>query len=254
VNNIKIFLIQTIDNIVAHDFSFILIEAIKYHNWYENEKVYDYILQEDTKLPLDNNDKPYKDDLKGIIPIGSVEFVVKYLNDYYNISNIKPLNIPQELMKPEYLKRWVKIIKTDVNTINAGNTPIFVKDNSKIKGWTNIVEYNRGYPPGEYIISEVVEIDSEWRAFVFNNRLVGLQNYSGDFTMFPDVKLIKKMISDFNYNSAYTLDIGINEKNGTFIIECHDFFSCGLYGFSDYKVLPLMFIDTWNKLIGGKKV
>jgi len=94
VKNIKTFLIQTIDNMVAHDFSFTLIEAIKYHNWYQNKKVYDYFLQEDIKLPLDEDDKPYKDDLEEIIPVGSVEFVLKYLNDYYNINNIKPFNIP----------------------------------------------------------------------------------------------------------------------------------------------------------------
>ena len=249
VNNIKTFFIQTINNRVTHDFSFTLIETINYHNWYENKQVYDYILLEDIELSLDDNGKPY-DDLEGIVPIGSVEFVLKYLNDYYNISNIKPLNIPKQLMKPEYLKRWVKIHQNNSNTINAGDTPIFVKDNTKIKGWTNIVEYNRVFPPGEYLISEYIEIDSEWRAFIFNNRLIGLQNYSGDFTIFPDVELIKKMIFDFNYPSAYTLDVGINDK-GTFVIECHDFFSCGLYGFSDYKVLPLMFINTWNKLIGG---
>jgi len=256
VNNIKTFLIQTINNRVIHDFSFTLIESINYHNWYNNKKVYDYILQETTQLPLDENYKPYKEDLEGIIPVGSVEFVLKYLNNYYNINNIKPLNIPQQLMKPEYTKRWVKIDKTNSdiisNIINTSDKPIFVKDNCKIKGWINIVESNKGYPAGEYLISEYIEIDSEWRAFVFNNRLVGLQNYSGDFTIFPDVELIKKMITDFNYNSAYTLDVGINQKDGTFVVEAHDFFSCGLYGMSDYKVLPLMFINTWNKLIGGK--
>lgn len=243
MKNIKTFLIQTIDNMITYDFSFTLIEAIKYHNWYNNKKVYDYWLQEDTVLN-------YKEDVIDTIPIGSVDFVLKYLNDYYDINNIKPLNIPQELMKPEYTKRWIKTVKTDSDTINTGS-PIFVKDNTKIKGWTNIVEYNRGYPPGEYLISELIDIDSEWRVFVFNQTLYGIQNYSGDFTMFPDVKLIKEMIKNYNNNGAYTLDIGIN-NDGTFIIECHDFFSCGLYGFSDYKMLPLMFINTWNKLINTK--
>lgn len=248
---IKTFLIQTIDGRVAHDFSFTLLEAINYCNWHENKKVYDYILTKNTYLPLNNDGEPYKEDLEQIIPIGSVEFVLKYLNKYYNINNIKPLNIPQELRKPEYLKRWVDILRVNTNNtiiIDFGTQPMFIKDNTKIKGITEIFNPVRGYPIGEYLISEVVEIDSEWRAFVFNNRLVGLQNYLGDFTMFPDVELIKKMISDFNYNSAYTLDVGINDK-GTFIIECHDFFSCGLYGFADYKLLPLMFINTWNKLI-----
>ncbi|MFA7664269.1 MAG: ATP-grasp domain-containing protein [Clostridia bacterium] len=215
------------------------------------------MLQKGTKLPLDNDGKPYEGDLQSIIPIGSVEFVLKYLNDYYNITNIKPLNIPDELDRYKYTKR--KIFYSNSNGIihlphdkyfeNLNpSTKFFVKSNDKIKGFTDIIQY-KDIPQGEYLISELIDIDSEWRAFVFNNRLVGLQNYSGDFTLFPDVKLINEMVHDFNYNSTYTLDVGINKKDGTFIVECHDFFSCGLYGFSDYRVLPLMFINTWNKII-----
>ena len=125
---------------------------------------------------------------------------------------------------------------------------MFIKDNTKIKGIAEIFIPNRGYPTGEYLISELIDIESEWRSFIFNKKLIGLQNYSGDFTMFPNVELINEMIKDYSNNGAYTLDVGINDK-GTFVIECHDFFSCGLYGFSDYKMLPLMFINTWNKLI-----
>jgi len=234
---------------IVHDFSFALIEAIRYHNWYYNENVYNYVLSETTDRPKLNSTQYYP--LEDIIPIGTVEFVLEYLKKYYIIDNVKPINIPQELMKSEYLKRWVNIHKSETNVINAGDTPIFVKDNTKIKGWANIVKPNGGYPPGEYLISEVVNIDSEWRAFVYNNELVGLQNYLGDFTLFPDVDLIKQMIQDYkSAPKAYALDVGINEK-GTFIIECHDFFSCGLYGFADYKLLPIMFISTWNKLING---
>lgn len=243
----KTFLIQTVDGRIVHDFSFTLIEAIRYHNWYYNENVYNYVLSETTDRPKLNSTQYYP--LEDIIPIGTVEFVLEYLKKYYIIDNVKPINIPQELMKPEYLKRWVKIHKSETNVINTGDIPIFVKDNTKIKGWANIVKPNRGYPPGEYLISEVVNIDSEWRAFVYNGQLVGLQNYAGDFTWFPDVCTIKNMIRDFKTNpKAYTLDVGINEK-GTFIIECHTFFSCGLYGFADYKLLPLMFISTWNELV-----
>ena len=47
---------------------------------------------------------------------------------------------------------------------------------------------------------------------------------------------------------AYTLDIGVKWKEGgneTFVIECHDFYSCGLYGFSDLNKLPFMF-NRWH--------
>jgi len=79
--------------------------------------------------------------------------------------------------------------------------------------------------------------------------LVGLQNYTGDFTMFPNVNKINEMIQTYKSSPvAYTLDIGINDKD-TFVIEVHDFFSCGLYGFSNHKILPFMFSKWFNNHI-----
>lgn len=125
----KTFLIQSADKTILHDFSFTLIEAIKYHNWLYDDAVYNYVLSETTNRPKLNPVQYYP--LEEIIPIGSVKFVLEYLKKYYNIDNIKPLNIPEELMKPEYLKRWIKIHKSETNVINAGDTPIFVKVNTK---------------------------------------------------------------------------------------------------------------------------
>jgi len=257
VGYIKTFLIQTIENRVVHDFSFVLIEAINYHNWYNNEKTYDYMLRNNTCIPIeiDKYGNPYEKDSNDIVPIGSVEFVLDFLNRYYNINNVKPLNIPQELRKPEYLKRWIVEKTTDWDTINAGNISFFVKDNSKIKGWTNIVEPNRSYPPGDYLISELIDIDSEWRAFVYNRELVGLQNYSGDFMMWPNTDSILRMIHLYNdCPPAYTLDIGINREVGTFLIEVHNFYSCGLYGFADNRILPDMFEKSFKWVINKYKV
>jgi hypothetical protein len=254
---IKTFLIQTVDDMVVHDFSFTLIEAIKYHNWYygrDNEKVYDYILQENTKLPTDEHGKPYKDDIEGIIPIGTVEFVLEYINKYYSIDNIKPINIPIELRQWKYTKRRIITNKELDEVPYLPSEKCFVKSASKIKELTDTVQYKNIPKNKELLISELVDIESEWRAFVFNSRLVGLQNYSGDFAMFPDVELIESMINNYKMcPAAYTLDVGINNEQGTFIIEVHDFFSCGLYGFSDHRILPKMFISTWNKLIGKTK-
>ena len=54
------------------------------------------------------------------------------------------------------------------------------------------------------------------------------------------------MIKDYKDSPlSYTLDVGIN-NNGTFIIEVHPFVSCGLYGFSDYRILCYMFENGFN--------
>lgn len=56
----RTFLIQTIDNKIKHDFSFQLLEAIDYQNWYYNEKRYDVILSKNC-------------DIENCIPVGAVE-------------------------------------------------------------------------------------------------------------------------------------------------------------------------------------
>lgn len=236
----KVFLIQTIEGQVVHDFSFQLIEAIRYHNWYSNEQTYRFILSETVK-ELD------------AIPIGSLEFVFDYMNLNLNIpkEKIKPINVPIQLTNKSYTQRNCSVLKsTDLVFFKH---PLFIKSATQYKTFTEIVDSNDNIPNDLYFVSEVIEIESEWRGFVFNGELVGLQNYTGDFTLFPDVMIIRAMISAYTSSPlAYTLDVGIN-KIGTFIIEVHPFVSCGLYGFRENRVLPQMFINGFKSLVHQAK-
>lgn len=235
----KTFLIQTINGKIKHDFSFQLLEAIEYQNWYYNEKRYNIILSDTHKT-------------ENCIPVGTVEFVLSYLKEYHEIEEVKPINIPSCLMKLTFLKRHVEIVNTNNTPIIIKDKPLFIKDNCKIKGFADIITKSSNLK-GEFLVSELINIDSEWRAFVYDKKLVGLQNYSGDFTLFPDVDLIKEMIKHYTYcPPAYTLDVGLNKKEGTFLIEVHNFFSCGLYGFSDSRILPQMFIRSFNYILQNK--
>jgi hypothetical protein len=242
------FLIQTIDNRIKHDFSFYLLDGIEYRNWYNGTECYTYTLSEKIIRPLLNQYQFYS--LKNIVPVGTVEFVHEFLEKYHGIKDIKPINIPEVLMKEEYTKRKVWIINNDKEWFNVNDESLFVKSNTKIKGHCDVINKNQGCPAGEFLISETIDIDSEWRIFVYKNKIVGAQNYLGDFRMTPNYKLIEEMIGIYKDSlPAYTLDIGINDKNGTFILEVHNFYSCGLYGFCDRKILPQMFINTFKYLI-----
>lgn len=233
------FLIQTFNGKIKHDFSFHLIEAINYQNWFYNEMKYRYETCDDiNNIYINTNIKNY-------IPIGSVEFVLEFLAEQFGIENVKPINIPLELRKNKYLKRHVQSHYGQPVVVNSQKW--FVKSEDKIKGFTNILNIGDWIPEGNFLMSDLINIESEWRIFIFNNRLVGLQNYSGDFIMFPDIELIQNMVNNYiNCPPVYTLDVGINKKDGTFIIEVHNFFSCGLYGFADYRILPQMFIQAFK--------
>jgi hypothetical protein len=231
------FLIQKCQKEVVHDFAFTLLEAIRFNNWLQNrnkilyrfiDTEYDSVTQKFTKLEFKSTDVKY-------IPIGSVEFVTEFLKCFYNRTP-KPLNIPQDLLKPIFTQRFV-FNGTEKEIVGKK----FVKSNDKIKAYTEIVDDNTDVPEGNYQISDVIDIDSEWRAFVYKSKLRGLVNYGGEFTIFPRVDTIKGMICNYIYAPiAYTLDVGIC-NGATVIIEIHDFFSCGLYGFADLSILPQMF-------------
>lgn len=227
------FLIQTINGKVKHDFSFALIESCEYQNWYyDNNGFKCHFTDNVVKL---NEKKEY-------IPIGSVEFVIEYLKKYYNLIP-KPNNVPNELMHEKWSGR---------NVINGTEKDIigekFVKSNDKIKHFTEICQ---NAPKGKYQISDLINIQSEWRAFVYKKELVGLKNYSGRFDIFPNVNKIKKMINAYKSQPiSFTLDVAVLSDKNTVIIEVHDFFSCGLYGFSDHKILPYMFSKWFYSFVG----
>ena len=233
------FLIQKCYKEIRHDFAFTLLEAIRFNNWLQNRKkiIYKYIDTEFNDIGFTKLN--FKPEHKNYVPIGSVNFVSAYLQYFHDITP-KPQNIPNELLKPELLQRFVfNGTEREIEGVK------FVKSNDKIKAYTEIVNDSTDVPEGNYQISDVISIDSEWRAFIYRGKLVGLQNYCGEFTLFPQVSAIKKMIAEYKSAPiAYTLDIGVAHTPPfayTFIIEAHDFFSCGLYGFADLAILPQMF-------------
>lgn len=231
------FLIQSENGGVSLDFCFALIQALQYNNWIYNTDTYRYTLLEDV-MTGDNADQVG-------IPVGSVEFVLAYLKSRHN-AEPKPVNIPEELLEPKYTKRTV-FYQENPNIINK----CFVKSHDRIKHFAEVIGPEDVKEPlrGNFMISELVEIESEWRAFVYKGELVGLQNYSGDFTVFPDMYAVNDMIRSYTSAPiAFTLDVGVN-SSGTFIIEVHDFYSCGLYGFNDHKILPFMFSRWFHEYI-----
>jgi hypothetical protein len=231
------FLIQTIDGEVKHDFSFALIESLRYQAWADKTSPFMYTYMDTNGLRL-NQFKPIYSDY---IPVGSVEFVSDFLFQFFGKIPL-PINIPAELMSEDFTHRHVKN-GTELDIVQKS----FVKSNDKIKSFTEICDHA---PIGNYQISDIIEIESEWRAFVYNGELVGLQNYSGSFTEFPNVYLIKVMINAYKSAPiAYTLDVAITKGGWTSVIEAHDFFSCGLYGFADHKILPFMFSRWYQEYI-----
>ena len=232
------FLIQTKRETVVPmplDFIFHLEQAIDYHEWFYQTHHYGKIYSD----TVDDITRP-----ECIIPVGTVEFVCDYFKAHYG--NVpKPWNVPESLFL--YAKRKIKNNELPMGDVN------FVKSNDTIKEINNGAHNkDNPYTVGDnFQASEIVDdIQSEWRGFVFNGELLDIRSYSGEFDVFPDMIEVRSMIKDFTDSpEAYTIDVGVSPSRGTFLIEVHDFFSCGLYGFERYDLLPIMLCRCYYNLV-----
>lgn len=181
------------------------------------------------------------------IPVGTVEDTLKFY-EYHHDRLLLPINLDTLDID---LKR--KVFRGEHSDIPMG---WFHKEANLLKGeYTGIRDRWIPLPKDlrEYIISEPLELLAEWRCFIHKGAWVGMQQYQGNFRLHPDIKQVEDLLKELNLTRSYALDIGVDEKGVVYLIEIHDFYSCGLYGYSENYILP-MFVDSHKKIISYSTV
>lgn len=268
------FLVQKIDNKLTLDFCHELMVSQIYAKWRGDDFSIKYA--NDGRVP-EGIKRPQQ-----YIPVGTVEFVRGYINKYFpnNTKGLIPINVPDCLKT--YAGRYVwdidckeaipDALKPNDNVVYSspiwhedemtkiGNEPmqLFRKSLTKIKDETNgFIDYDVNNANdinkivGYQVSTSLNGILSEWRVFVYHNKVQQVCYYDGDPLVFPDAYRIKKMVERYGREDApvaYTLDVCVTEGS-TYVMEVHRFFSCGLYGFADYRVLPYMFSQSWHEMM-----
>jgi len=101
-----------------------------------------------------------------------------------------------------------------------------------------------------YSCKKINKILVEYRCFVYNKELVGIQYYSGDFKQRISLGFIKKAVDSFKSQPiAYCIDVALINDNGWLkhiVVEVNDLLSSGTYGFS-YKLLD-MYISRFKEI------
>lgn len=196
--------------------------------------------------------------IKEAIPVGTIDFVQAYLDAVYNINYMNPIEVPDELRLDRYLNRGYAVV--DKSELPSKGY-YFVKYASKLKEFSCTCdiesipkEPNKLLPKlthylkdGLYVLSEPVQILSEYRCFILRDKVIGIQFYDGDCMVMPsetDLNKLDEMVMRYSINphrpQAYTLDIALVKDKGLSILECHPFSSVGLYGLSDSS-LPICY-------------
>ena len=239
------FLLQTIKKRLVHDFTFELTRCEEYHKWIEDPITLRY------HEGMDFSQIKHPDTY---VPVGSVEFVSNYLKTFYPeaVNALKPLNVPEVLFP--FAGRTIANVRTPEDMTPFNNTAlVFVKSLDIIKdsrnGFIGMPDLIRceGFQ-----VSKPLDFMSEWRVFVFQDAIQDCRCYQGNNFAYPDPEVIKKMVSTYMFSGTspktYTLDVGVTTKGETVVVECHRFFSCGLYGFSQPNIYPAMLSQEWYEM------
>ena len=200
-----------------------------------------YLLMDYTELRKTNND--YSD----WIPIGSLEYVRTWLKKYKGIEEMKPIEVPEILRKEKYLGRSYDIVSFEDLELKGYK---FIKDIDKLKQFSftgdlgNLDKNDESiFISKNYLISNVVDIKSEYRVFVSDMSIKAIQFYDGDCTVFPNVSLLREMVGKYylvqDRPKSYTMDIAVLKNGRTIILEVHPVVSVGTYGYSEYALLNM---------------
>lgn len=234
---------------IRPDFQMELLRAKEYWDWRNNGKPDE---QKTIIEILGENDLGIEDGC----PVGSVEFCLDWFKKYYG-KQPQPMNVPKSLSYVVTSGRFIVnyTLPKDLDLLREDFKDyrlVYLKSNDLIKS-----SINGKYPiddsifellEGQIQVSSPDDIDSEWRVFIYRGKIIDIKCYSGDPFNIPGKTRVEKIIKTFeNPPIAYTLDLYMPKNFTTsYVMEVHDFFSCGLYGFSCYEKYPFM-LWRWFK-------
>lgn len=86
------------------------------------------------------------------------------------------------------------------------------------------------------------KIESEWRIYVQNHKLVDSRNYSGSVTINPDYSYVKSVIEEnrSDFPIAYVIDIGILKSGENVVVEFNDMWAIGNYGVPNHIYFSML--------------
>jgi hypothetical protein len=108
--------------------------------------------------------------------------------------------------------------------------------------------------PDEQIVvtSEIVEFQSEYRAFVMDGEILGIHYYKGNIRLFPDFTVIDRAIAAYtSAPAAYAINFGIVADGRTLLVETNEAHSLGCYGLPELRYSSLI-ERRWQELLSSR--
>lgn len=191
--------------------------------------------------------------------VGSIDAMTKL---FKNINRLPaPIDFPDSIIKSGLLNRDVSVMKLDdfVNEFKLTNEPMFVKpvQTKLFDGILISKEEHLSYlrfDNCDVLVSNHIDIISEYRVYVHNKKAIYSCNYSGDFRISPNFEYVDKLIEAYEGQPiAYTIDVAVLKDGSMTVIEFNDFWAIGSYGLYcvDYAK---MLLDRYGEIVSKIKI
>ncbi len=200
------------------------------------------------------------------IPLNRNSMVIGYVEDtkwFFEQMEWKVpyrLTLPLDLDKNKFLKRDVKQFwrYEDVLEQTDIKFPYFLKPIKVKTFYPSIIKHSGDLTSyekcEEFLISQLIDIVSEYRCYIIDKKIVGCYNYLGSIYEYPNLKLVDQMISEFeNAPIGYSIDVALLENGETCLIECNDGWSLGNYGLEP-KLYTRLLTERWIEILKNNPV
>ena len=171
------------------------------------------------------------------------------MHDIFKIAqfNVEHIDYPEPLLPLINRKIRKMTVTQALHEFMEKKNPIFIKPiqtklftGCVLNGHSNI-NYFQQYGDVEVYVSDVIRILSEWRAYIFQEKIIDCRLYKGDYRQLPSLEYLQKIVSAYKRQPiSYTLDVAIIQayENEEFklinedLIEVNDFYAISAYGLS----------------------
>ena len=174
----------------------------------------------------------------------------------------KPLTYNPQIYLPEYCKRHIiEMTLGEARKAISAERKFFIKpaeDTKLFSGYVarsevDFISLQQLPADTKVMISNIIDIKSEYRCFVNRKQLVGICHYDGDFTVFPQIDVVLRAIRSFKDQPiSYTLDFAILNDGRMELIEVNDGYSLGYCGIHPSIYCQLL-EDRWVEITNNKK-
>jgi hypothetical protein len=162
---------------------------------------------------------------------------------------------PDDSLIARLSPRWTKrlIIINTITQLTEADFPCFIKPvipkqfkANVYQTLTELLIETQGLDAlTEVLLSEIVEITAEARAFIRNGTLLDIALYEGKASLEGGRKFLEEFMNTHpDLPGVYVADMGYHETKGWFILEFNACWGAGLNGCDPQKVLPCILEAT----------